>query len=178
MIRSATENEGRGNGDDMTETQTETPVEQSVPGRTRWGVFLAILAVPALVVAALIALVVAWFFTDDSVEPDVKKTSCAEALAFGGAKLPAGARDPGCYLDAGPEPRFEASFRMRTDEIGAWLAATYPDEPGLRTKQCGSRSIDACLNVGPVAGQHASVQVEVVHDGPNWSDVRFVAFTL
>jgi len=54
MIRSATENEGRGNGDDMTETQTETPVEQSVPGRTRWGVFLAILAVPALVVAALI----------------------------------------------------------------------------------------------------------------------------
>ncbi|MET7733852.1 hypothetical protein ABZT02_21140 [Streptomyces sp. NPDC005402] len=162
----------------MTQTDTETVVEQDGPGRTRWGVFLVILAVPTLVVAALIALLVAWLFTDDSVASDVKKTSCAEALAYGGAKLPEGARDAGCYLDAGPEPRFEASFRMRTNKVGAWLAATYPDEPALRTKQCASRSIDACLNVGPVAGQHASVQVEVVHDGPNWSDVRFVAFTL
>ncbi|MDQ0762590.1 hypothetical protein [Streptomyces canus] len=162
----------------MTGTQAETPVEESVPGRTRWGVFIAILAVPTLVVAALIALLVAWLFTDDSVDPGVRKVSCAEALDFGGARLPAGARDPGCHVEAGPEPRFEASFRMRTDEVGAWLAATYPDEPALRTKQCGSRWIDACLNVGPVAGQHAAVQVEVVHDGPHWSDVRFVAFTL
>lgn len=160
----------------MTLTDTETVMEQNERGSTRWGVFLAILAVPTLVVAALIALLVAWLFTDDSADEGAREVSCARALAFGGAKLPAGARDAGCRLEAGQKTRYEASFRLRTDEVDDWVAATYPDGPALRTKQCGSGGIDACLNRGPVTGQSASVQVEVVHDG-NWSDVRFVAFT-
>ncbi|MFF4059357.1 hypothetical protein ACFYZ8_21810 [Streptomyces sp. NPDC001668] len=160
----------------MTATQTGTPVEQRVPGRTRWGVFLAILAVPTLVVAALVALVVAWFFTDDSVAPDVKETSCAEALAFGGAKLPAGTRDTWCGLQAGPEPRYEARFLMPRGEIDAWVAAGFPQGPKLRTTQCGDAQVDACLNADPVAGERAFVQIEITHDSRNWSEVRFEAF--
>ncbi|MET8080465.1 hypothetical protein [Streptomyces sp. NPDC005303] len=162
----------------MTQTDIETVAEQGGPGGTRWGVFLAILAVPTLVVAALIALLVAWLFTDDSVASDVKKTSCAEALAFGGAKLPEGAHDAWCGLDAGPEPRYTARFRMPRDEIDAWVAASFPQGPELRTTQCGDAQVDACLSAGPVAGERASVQIDITHDSRKWSEVRFVAFTL
>ncbi|WP_406218345.1 hypothetical protein [Streptomyces canus] len=162
----------------MTQTPTETVAEPTVPGRTRWGVFLAILAVPTLVVAALIALLVAWLFTDDSVAADVKKTSCSEALAFGGAKLPEGADDAWCGIEAGPEPRYEALFRMPRAEVGAWVAASFPEGPRLRTTQCGDTQVDACLNAGPVAGERASVQIDITHDSRKWSEVRFVAFTL
>ncbi|MEU0946968.1 hypothetical protein ABZ379_30145 [Streptomyces canus] len=162
----------------MTQTDTETVAERGGPGGTRWGVFLAILAVPTLVVAALIALLVAWLFTDDSVASDVKKTSCAEALAFGGAKLPEGAYDAWCGLDAGPEPRYTARFRMPRDEIDAWVAASFPQGPKLRTTQCGDAQVDACLNAGPVAGERTSVQIDITHDSRKWSEVRFVAFTL
>ncbi|MCX5255637.1 hypothetical protein OOK27_16075 [Streptomyces canus] len=162
----------------MTQAQTETVPEQIRPGRTRWGMFTAILAVPTLVVAGLIALLVAWLFTDDSVDTGVRTASCAEALAFGGAKLPTGAYDARCTIQAGQDTRYEAGFRMPRDEVREWLTATYPDGPRLRTEQCGSYSVDECLNRGPVAGQSSSVQVEVTYDGPNWSEVRFVAFTL
>ncbi|MFE2210355.1 hypothetical protein ACFW93_00040 [Streptomyces canus] len=161
----------------MAETQTETPVEQTVPGRTRWGVFTAILAVPTLVVAGLIALLVAWLFTDDSVDTGVRKVSCAEAFAYGGAKPPTGARDLTCVLEAAQDPRYEARFRLRRAEVSAWVAASYPEGPGLRTVQCGGDGIDACMNQGPVAGQSASVQLEITYDSPNWSVVQFVAFT-
>ncbi|MEU0029073.1 hypothetical protein [Streptomyces sp. NPDC006335] len=162
----------------MTRTDTETVTEQDGPGRTRWGIFLTILAVPTLVVAALIALLVAWLFTDDSVAADVKKTSCAEALAFGGAKLPTGARDAWCGIEAGPEPRYDARFRMPRAEIDAWVAASFPQGPKLRTTQCGDAQVDLCLNAGPVAGERASVQIDITHDSRKWSEVRFVAFTL
>ncbi|MFJ4201743.1 hypothetical protein ACIP2Y_19195 [Streptomyces sviceus] len=161
----------------MTRAPTETVTEQAETGRTRWGVFLAILAVPTLVVAALIALLVAWFFTDDSVASDVKKTSCSEALAFGGAKLPAGTRDTWCGLTAGPEPRYEARFLMPRGEIDAWVAATFPHGPGLRTTQCGDAQVDACVSAGPAAGRRASVQIDITHDSRKWSEVRFEAFT-
>jgi hypothetical protein len=162
----------------MTLTDTETVPEQGGPGRTRWGILLAILAVPTLVVAALIALLVAWLFTDDSVASDVKKTSCAEALAFGGTELPAGARDAWCEIQAGPEPRYDARFRMPRAEIDAWVAAGFPQGPGLRTTQCADAQADACLNAGPVAGERASVQIDITHESGKWSEVRFVAFTL
>jgi hypothetical protein len=162
----------------MAEAETGTVAEQAEPGRTRWGVFLAILAVPTLVVAALIALGIAWLFTDDSVAADVKETSCAQALAFGGAKLPTGAYDTWCGLQAGPEPRYEARFRMPRGEVGAWVAASFPEGPALRTTQCGDAQADVCLNAGPVAGERASVQIDITHDGRKWSEVRFVAFTL
>ncbi|MFJ9005224.1 hypothetical protein [Streptomyces canus] len=162
----------------MTQTETETVPEQVRPGRTRWGVFTAILAVPTLVVAALIALLVAWLFTDDSVDTGVRKVSCAEAFAYGGAKPPTGARDLTCVLEAAQDPRYEARFRLRSAEVSAWVAASYPDGPGLRNVQCDGADIYACMNQGPVAGRSASVQLEVTHDGPNWSELRFVAFTL
>ncbi|WP_020119257.1 hypothetical protein [Streptomyces canus] len=159
----------------MTQTPTETMTEQAGTGRTRWGVLLAILAVPTLVVAALIALLVAWLFTDDSVAADVKKTSCSEALAFGGAKVPAGTRDAWCGIQAGPEPRYEARFLMPRGEIDAWVAATFPQGPKLRTTQCGDAQVDACLSAGPVAGRPASVQIEITHDSRKWSEVQFEA---
>lgn len=159
----------------MTQMQTETVAEQDGPGRTRWGVFLAILAVPTLVVAALIAVLVAWLFTDDSVAADVKATSCTEALAFGGAKVPEGMRDSWCGLDAGPAPHYTARFRMPRAGIDAWLTAAYPQGPELRTTQCGDTQIDACLNAGPVGEKRASVQIEITHDSRRWSEVHFEA---
>ncbi|MFF0080068.1 hypothetical protein ACFYR1_10245 [Streptomyces canus] len=162
----------------MTQAETETVPDQVLPGRTRWGVFTAILAVPTLVVAGLIALLVAWLFTDDSVDTGVRKVACAEAFAYGGAKPPSGARDLGCELEAAPDPRYEARFLLRSTEVSAWVTASYPDGPGLRNVACGGdHDVYACMNRGPVAGQSASVQLEVTHDGPNWSEVRFVAFT-
>ena len=161
----------------MTQTQTEIVPEQDVPGRTRWGVFLAILAVPTLVVAALLALLIAWLFTDDSVAADVKETSCAEALAFGGAKLPEGAKDARCALEAGPAPSYTARFRMPRAEIDAWVAAGFPQGPELRTTQCGDARVDACLSADRVAGRRASVQIEITHDSRRWSEVRYKAFT-
>ncbi|WP_053853004.1 hypothetical protein [Streptomyces sp. NRRL B-24085] len=161
----------------MTPTDTEAVAEQTAPGGTRWGIFLTILAVPTLVVAGLIAVLVAWLFTDDSVEADVKKTSCAEAFAFGGAKVPEGMRDSWCGLQAGSEPRYEARFRMPRAEIDAWVAASFPQGPKLRTTQCGDAQVDVCLNAGPVAGERASVQIDVTHDSRKWSEVRFVTFT-
>ena len=162
----------------MTQTQPETVTDQDEPGMTRWGVFLAILAVPTLVVAALLALLIAWLFTDDSVDPGVRKVSCAEAFAYGGAKPPTGARDLACELEAGQEPRYGARFLLRSAEVDAWVAANYPDGPGLRNVQCGGTDVYACMNRGPVAGQSSSVQLEIAHDGEKWSEVRFVAFTL
>ncbi|MFE3851780.1 hypothetical protein ACFXPN_11610 [Streptomyces griseorubiginosus] len=162
----------------MTQTDIETVAEQDGRGRTRWGIFLSILAVPTLVVAALLALLIAWLFTDDSVAADVKKTSCAQALAFGGMQMPEGANDAWCGLEAGSKPRYTARFRMPRAEIDAWVAAGFPLGPKLRTTQCGDAQIDACLDAGPVAGERASVQIEITHDSRNWSEVRFVAFTL
>ncbi|MET9454838.1 hypothetical protein ABZY05_07075 [Streptomyces canus] len=161
----------------MTQAETETAPDQVLPGRTRWGIFTAILAVPTLVVAGLTALLVAWLFTDDSVDTGVRKVACAEAFAYGGAKPPAGARDLACVLEAAQDPRYEARLRLRSADVSAWVAASYPDGPGLRTVQCGGDGVDACMSRGPVAGQSSSVQLEVTHDGPNWSEVRFVAFT-
>ncbi|WP_406159186.1 hypothetical protein OG806_26195 [Streptomyces sp. NBC_00882] len=139
--------------------------------------FTAILAVPTLVVAALIALLIAWLFTDDSVDTGVRKVSCAEAFAYGGAKPPTGARDLACVLEAAQDPRYEARFLLRRAEVSAWVAANYPDGPGLRNVQCDGADTYACMNRGPVAGQSASVQLEISSDSPNWSVVQFVAFT-
>jgi hypothetical protein len=162
----------------MTQVETETVPEQVRPGRTRWGVFTAIMAVPTLVVAGLIALLIAWLFTDDSVDTGVRKVPCAEAFAYGGAKPPTGARDLTCALEAAQGPRYEARFRLPRDEVNAWVAASYPDGPGLRNVQCdGGADVEACMNRGPVAGQSSSVQLEVTYNGSNWPDVRFVAFT-
>ncbi|CAM5586945.1 hypothetical protein ACFUEN_16420 [Streptomyces griseorubiginosus] len=162
----------------MTQTETETVPEQDVPGRTRWGVFLAILAVPTLVVAALLALLIAWLFTDDSVDTDVKQTSCAEALAFGGAKVPTGMRGSWCGLQGGSGPRYEARFDLPRAELDAWVAASFPQGPKLRTSQCGDSQIDSCLTAGPVANERASVQIDVTYTSRTWTEVRYVAFTL
>ncbi|MER6247317.1 MULTISPECIES: hypothetical protein [Streptomyces] len=160
----------------MTQTETETVPEQDVPGRTRWGVFLAILAVPTLVVAALLALLIAWLFTDDSVDTGVRKVSCAEAFAYGGAKPPTGVRDLACTLEAGQGPRYEARFLMRNAEVSAWVVANYPDGPALRHTQCEGTDVYACMSRDPAAGQNASVQIEVAHDSSKWSEVRYKAF--
>ncbi|WP_328748991.1 hypothetical protein OHT57_26460 [Streptomyces sp. NBC_00285] len=158
----------------MTDTQTGTAAEQTVRGRTRWGVLAAILAVPTLVVAGLIALLVAWLFTDDSVDSGFRSVSCAKALSYGGAQLPDGAYDTACSQQAGQKPRYEVLFRMPRDGVRDWLTATYPDATALRADQCRS-GISQCLTPDPAAAQGASVQVEITDNGKNWSDVRFVA---
>ncbi|MFK4103853.1 hypothetical protein ACI2L1_27985 [Streptomyces sp. NPDC019531] len=160
----------------MTEPLTETTPEQVVPGRTRWGVVAAILAVPTLVVAGLIALLVAWLFTDDSTDTGLRTTSCTRALAYGGAKTPAGAHDAACELRAGLIPRYEAAFRMPRDGVHQWLAASYPGAPEPRTSQCGGGAVDECLDLDGGDTAAAVVRVEVTYDGPIWSRVRFVAF--
>ncbi|WP_411150418.1 hypothetical protein [Streptomyces sp. A30] len=163
----------------MTRSGDEPVTEPRKPGRTRWGVFAAILALPALLVAVALVLLLLWLFTDDTARTGVEKAPCAEALAFGGAELPSGADDTACEVQSGIDTRYDARFRMPRDEVRDWLAATYRDGPEPRTSQCGEATADLCLNLGPgESGGNGAVQVDITHDGPNWSRVRFVAFTL
>jgi len=163
----------------MTEVQTETVPEAAGPGRTRWGVMAAILVVPALVVAGLLALLVAWLFTDDSVDTGIQKAPCAQVLAYGGAKLPTGAYDGSCRRWSGPKFRYEATFRMPRAGVRDWLTATFPDGPQPRSRQCGSETIDLCLTVGAgeVPSRDSATQVEITYDGPKWAQVRFLGYT-
>ncbi|MDQ0992051.1 hypothetical protein [Streptomyces sp. V3I7] len=152
-------------------------------GGTRWGLFTAIMALPALRLVLLAALAVKVMTAD----PDYplgggpEKVPCAEALAFGGARLPHGAHDGHCTLRAWQETDYEAWFRLPRDDVRAWLRATYPGAPAPDTEFCGD-GVDLCLDLdrtglGPGAQANA-VQIDVRYKGPGTALVQFSAFTV
>ncbi|MFJ7075586.1 hypothetical protein [Streptomyces sp. NPDC098781] len=153
-------------------------------GRTRWGLVASITAVPALALAGILTLVAVWVMADDSPgRSGPEKVPCAEALRFGGAALPDGARLVGaCEVQGFQDIHYRATFRMPRADVQDWLTATYPDAPAPRNRPCGGANADLCLDVNlagtePKADAHA-VQVGVEYEDADTALVRFAAFTM
>lgn len=160
-------------------------------GRTRWWLFAALVTLPVLVLLPLLivfgGLVGETLDDDDDDDGDGRASEhvpCSEALAFGGATLPAGARTVGtCTRQSFQDTFYGATFRMPRTGLQDWLAHTYPDAPAPRTEFCGGEDADLCLDVdyeqGLPAGVDAhAVQVRVVYEGAGTALVRFASFTL
>ncbi|OQR63742.1 hypothetical protein B6E66_12415 [Streptomyces maremycinicus] len=152
-------------------------------GRTRWGLVAAILALPVLLVVGLVVLVGVWLLTDDE-EVDgtrLKKVPCAEALAFGGAELPAGTRDADCTVQSWLDTNYQAEFRMPRAGVSAWLAQAYPEAPppgGPGTEAC--HGVDYCFQIdvtGHPGAQAYVVNVNVTYENAETARVRYSAFT-
>ncbi|MFI6009702.1 hypothetical protein ACIBAG_12915 [Streptomyces sp. NPDC051243] len=144
----------------------------------------AVVALPGLVVAGFVALVVHWAASGDLFGPSgPEPVACADALHFGGAELPDGAQVVGtCEVQGFQDIHYSAAFRMPRADVGDWLARTYPDAPAPETESCGLWDADLCLDVAdpgghPDAGAHA-VQVSVEYESAGTALVRFSTFTL
>ncbi|MFH8775435.1 hypothetical protein [Streptomyces sp. NPDC017958] len=152
-------------------------------GWTRWGLFALVGALPALVVVWLAVAVVRFATSDYPLGGGPEKVPCAEALDFGGAKLPKGAYDTECTVQAWLDTDYDASFRMPRADVRDWLKATYPKGPAPGTEYC-DEGADLCLNLDsedhkPPAGVYANaVTVNVTYEGPDTARVRFSAFTV
>ncbi|MFH9815520.1 hypothetical protein [Streptomyces sp. NPDC017230] len=156
-------------------------------GRTRWWLFAALVTLPVLVLLPLLLVLVGVVLADED-DPGGGRNSdhvpCSEALAFGGAALPDGARPVGkCTLQGFQDTHYGASFRMPRTGVQAWLAHTYPDAPAPETEFCAGDDVDLCLDLGYTRGlpdgvrAHA-VEVRVVYeDDARTALVRFAAFT-
>lgn len=165
------------------------------PRRVGWPV-AAVLAVPVAVALAamgvLIAQVAGGALAGEPGSP--REAPCAEAPAFGGAKLPAGASEARCTVRTWLDTDYEARFRMPRADVPGWLGAAYPDAPLARTPSCALDSADICLDLGLTEGDgnHAgrvpgrtdpgfgasAVQVTVKYEGPDQALVIFTAFTV
>ncbi|MFG2573328.1 hypothetical protein [Streptomyces sp. NPDC048481] len=153
-------------------------------GRTRWGVVAAILALPVLLVAGLLVLIGVWVLGEDG-EADgtrLRNVDCAEALAFGGAEVPADVRDARCTVQSWLDTNYQADFRMPRAGVGAWLKDAYPAAPapgGPGTESCGHGS-DYCFRLdvtGRPGTQAYYVNVTVTYENAETARVRYSAFT-
>ncbi|MFB8245346.1 hypothetical protein ACFC5X_09895 [Streptomyces sp. NPDC055952] len=161
-------------------------------GRTRWELVLPIVAVPVIVLAALVAGIALWAVSGDGDsdggrDRDGGRTGaaaevpCAEALAFGAAARPDGAHVRDCTVQRGIDTSYSAVLRMPRDDVRGWLRATYPDAPEPRTGGgvCGALCLDVTRESGlpGTAGAHV-VQVRVENENAETALVRFSAFTM
>ncbi|MGW2614692.1 hypothetical protein [Streptomyces sp. NPDC001500] len=177
------------NGRNGTDGRPGTAVEAAgraagARGRTRWGVVAAILALPVLLVAGLLVLTAVRVLSDDG-DADgtrLRNVECAEALAFGGAGLPAGVRDARCTVQSWLDTNYQADFRMPRAGVDAWLKDAYPEAPGPGgpgTLAC-SHGYDYCFQLDvtgrPGAGAHY-VGVNVRYVDAETARVRYSAFT-
>lgn len=155
---------------------------------TRWWLIAAVVLAPFAMAPLLIAGV-AWMLSDpvpagaaDRGAP--RPVPCARALAFGGARLPDGARTVGpCETQAGIDRHYSASFRMPRPGVRDWLTRSYPDAGEPESSYC-SGGADLCLAAGtdrgglpPGTDAHA-VRVSVVYEDGGTALVRFAAFTM
>ncbi|MEU1401806.1 hypothetical protein ABZ471_05455 [Streptomyces sp. NPDC005728] len=151
--------------------------------RTRWGLVAVLAALPALIVVWLVAMVVKFATSDYPLGGGPEKVSCAEALDFGGARLPEGAYDAECTVRAWMDTDYEATFRMPRAGVHDWLTGTYPKGPAPGTEFC-DEGADLCLNLDsednpppPGVGANAVV-VNVTYEGTGTARVDFTAFTV
>lgn len=153
-------------------------------GRSRWGLVAALAAVPVLILGLFGWMVVSAAVSDDFLGGGPEKVPCAEALAFGGARLPQGAQQVGaCEVMAWQDTHYSAEFRMPRARVRDWLADTYPYAPEPDTEFCFDDA-DLCLELDfamehsdPEVAAHA-VQVYVTYEGTDTARVRFSAFTV
>ncbi|MER7779591.1 hypothetical protein ABTZ21_32030 [Streptomyces sp. NPDC096191] len=167
-------------------------------GRTRWWRVAALVAVPALILLPLLIAFVGIVFSESDERDEggrdgsgrdgsgrtEEQVPCSEALAFGGAVLPAGARPAGaCTVQGFQDIHYSAAFRMPRTGVQDWLIHTCPDAPAPGTESCVGAEADLCLDLGPEQGlpggvdAHA-VRVRVVHEDAGTALVRFTAFTM
>ncbi|MFI1369147.1 hypothetical protein [Streptomyces griseochromogenes] len=144
---------------------------------------MVIVAVPALVLVWL-GVEVVTFAISFSEMGSPQKAPCAEALAFGGAKLPKEAHAAHCTVETWLDTSYDASFRMPREGVRDWLRAAYPHAPETDTEYCDD-GVDLCLRLNgegehaPPAGAEAdAVLVDVTYEGPDRALVRFMAFTV
>ncbi|MFI5796813.1 hypothetical protein [Streptomyces sp. NPDC051677] len=151
-------------------------------GRTRWSLFAAVAVLPALVLVWLVVFVVKAETSDYPFGGGPEKASCAEALAFGGAKLPPGAYDTECSVQSWQDVRYLAEFRMPRDGVGAWLTDTYPEAPAPGGPAAGTclHGSDYCFQADVTGhpGVYAYyVDVDVTYENAETARVRYSAFT-
>ncbi|MFG3202147.1 hypothetical protein [Streptomyces sp. NPDC048192] len=152
-------------------------------GRTRWGTVAAILALPALILGCLAVMAVRFATSDHPLGGAPEKVPCAEALAFGGARLPDGAFEGRCTVRTWLDTDYEAEFRLPRTELWSWLRRTYPQAPAPDTGFCVGGGADFCVDMDSAAtvppGIDANaVQIDVTYEGPRQALVRFSAFTV
>ncbi|MGW0628334.1 hypothetical protein [Streptomyces sp. NPDC002758] len=152
-------------------------------GRTRWGLFAAVMALPMLIVAGLTAVVIRFMTSDYPLGGEPEQVPCAEALEFGGAKLPDGAYGGQCTVQTWLDTSYHAEFRMPRADVRKWLTDTYPGGPQTGTEFC-DHGAGLCLNLNsseapPPPGADAdAVTVNVTYVDATTALVRFSAFTV
>ncbi|MEV6292650.1 hypothetical protein ACWET9_12720 [Streptomyces sp. NPDC004059] len=142
----------------------------------------ATLALPVLIMAAAAVMVVRSATSDYPLGGAPEKVSCAEALDFGGAKLPHGAFEDGCTVQTWLDTDYHAEFHMPRAQLWAWLRHTYPDAPEPDTDLCLDGA-DFCVNMDsegtvPPGIDANAVEIDVTYEGPDQALVRFAAFTV
>ncbi|MFG2354867.1 hypothetical protein [Streptomyces sp. NPDC048521] len=154
-----------------------------VRGRTRWRLFAAVMAVPALLLGWVIVIVIRFMTSDYPLGGAPETVPCAEALRFGGARVPEGAYDERCTVQTWLDTSYHAAFRMRRADVGTWLKDSYPAGPEPGTDLC-EKGADLCLNMDsatappPPDAAADAVTVNVTYEGPQGALVRFSAFTV
>ncbi|MGZ3100391.1 hypothetical protein [Streptomyces sp. H72] len=156
-------------------------------GRTRWRLFAGLATLPVLALLPLLVALVGTVLSESDGRGEgraAEHVPCSEALRFGGAALPDGARPVGaCTLQGFQDTHYGAAFRMPRTGVQDWLAHTYPDAPAARRDTCVGGGGDLCLDLGPArglpdgVGAHA-VRVRVEYEAAGTALVRFAAFTL
>ncbi|MBN0049075.1 hypothetical protein JS756_34345 [Streptomyces actuosus] len=142
----------------------------------------AILALPLLILAGLAALAVLFLISDDALGGSSEKVPCADALAFGGARLPAGAYDADCRVESWLDTHYAGTFRMPRAEVRGRLTGLSPQgaEPG--TAGC-DHGVDLCLELGvengglPAGAEAHAVTANVTYEDATTARVRWSAFT-
>ncbi|MFF7488676.1 hypothetical protein [Streptomyces luteogriseus] len=156
-------------------------------GHTRWGIVLAFLALPVVVLGVLIIGLFLWAWTDDDEARGGTRAGaaatvpCTEALAFGAAERPANARAHDCTVQRGIDTSYAAVLRMPREDVRGWLRETYPNAPKPRTGggACGALCLDVTHENGlPGTAEAHVVQVRVEYENAETALVRFSAFTM
>ncbi|MFF0963700.1 hypothetical protein ACWDQO_04010 [Streptomyces sp. NPDC003703] len=115
-----------------------------------WWPLAAVLAAPVAAALAALGVLAAAAAGEARDEPGgPRQADCAEALAFGGARLPAGAHDARCTVRTWLDTEYEAVFRMPRRDVRGWLRATYPDAPESGTASCVPDSAGSPGSAGP-----------------------------
>ncbi|MFJ3643952.1 hypothetical protein ACIPRD_30015 [Streptomyces sp. NPDC090108] len=128
-------------------TATGTVTEPRGRGRAGRAMVILALVTPLLAGVGAVVAVAAWWLWDDT--PDAPRPAavpCAEALAYGGARLPAGARDAHCTVLSWQDTEYDARFRVSREGLRTWLKATYPDAPEPSGSSC-DHPRDRCLDL-------------------------------
>jgi hypothetical protein len=145
-------------------------------------VFAAIMALPALILAGVAAMAIRFMTSGHPLGGAPEKVPCAEALDFGGARLPKGAYEAECTVQVWLDTEYDVEFRMPRADVVRWLKRTYPVAPEPGAESCDDGA-DLCLHMNSAAtvppGVDAdAVEIDVTYEEPATARVTFFAFTV